>query len=999
MIKYIGILIGLLASSLSATEYFVGKKGDNLNDGKSVLTAFETIKQGISSLKPGDTLSILPGEYHEAVSTKVSGTKDLPVLIRALRKGSVLLRGDVDVLKFKKLAHKRFVYFCEFSRKVEAVNERDTLSFYRKVATINEVENYAGTYCRQGNLIYIHTTDSEPVSNHFITISVTPDFGLIFRHKNTTNVTVDGLAFTGYNIAKHGGYPGMGTKWGLYFVSARDCVIRNCTAFLNGGGMAMTRPVNSLIENNLSFANGSRFSGPGGNIICWGGTDTIQKNNIAYASPKNGIRFYSHGISNCVLQDNIAWDNKYGDMWIKGANKKNNKGIGNVALGGYHVKNSTGCIFLYNGYEENAVDNIQLSKMPDLNMKTFFASADNLDFRKRDNKNVRYGIAGLDQGQTVYLGKDISANLVPKHSNQTISSRYNQQVKVVGDIILENLNNLTLRSLKAKNILIKNCKQITIENCSAVKIDIVNSTGLNIEHNQAEYINVVKSSDIELTSNVIVKKLSRDRFSARRMWSCYNSTRPLKGQGKWGSNTGIFYRTLKAQPKPRIIGPFVHSLSATTVDIQWWTNIAGTTTELAYGETADCPNKIKNMYYGSTFHTVSVTGLKPGKTYFFKVASRAPVMEYHSNIELGKLDLKKKRIASESGISTFRTLAKDAKAKIYYVAAAGSDEQDGLSINRAWKTISHAAGKVRPGDTVIVGEGKYSETIFLKSSGDKGRQIKFVAAKGKRVVLDGLGQSLLCSFLLMNKSNIRIEGFLLKDFSEKPPGGFAGGLIVVGGQDVSVKRCFYDGRSKTYTPPFIFASGVKKLSLNNCVWTRAFHGTSFWRCPDLLIENCVFYINQIGSVGVFNKPDEKITIRNCIFLDNVPQKYRIYIVHLWNLGSLIADNNCYYMRHGDSKPLYAYLLKGKEQQPETRHLTHSQLVELTSQEKHSFFANPQLKLLKQLLTFEGDKYKTINNKSKELEYKYNPRTRKYDPISIDDFFANNPKLKNIGLTK
>jgi len=97
------IMLGLLmlSTNVSAAEYFVAKSGDDSAAGTSEAAPLATITKGISVLKPGDTLTILPGEYFEAVTTAISGTADAPITIRAQRPGTVTMRGDVEVAGFR----------------------------------------------------------------------------------------------------------------------------------------------------------------------------------------------------------------------------------------------------------------------------------------------------------------------------------------------------------------------------------------------------------------------------------------------------------------------------------------------------------------------------------------------------------------------------------------------------------------------------------------------------------------------------------------------------------------------------------------------------------------------------------------------------------------------------------------------------------------------------------------------------------------------------------
>ena len=64
------------------------------------------------------------------------------------------------------------------------------------------------------------------------------------------------------------------------------------------------------------------------------------------------------------------------------------------------------------------------------------------------------------------------------------------------------------------------------------------------------------------------------------------------------------------------------------------------------------------------------------------------------------------------------------------------DEGDG-SREHPWKTIAKAAEKVGPGDTVMIRDGIYRETVVVKTSGTAQSPIIFEAAPGAHVVLTG----------------------------------------------------------------------------------------------------------------------------------------------------------------------------------------------------------------------------------------------------------------------
>jgi hypothetical protein len=72
----------------------------------------------------------------------------------------------------------------------------------------------------------------------------------------------------------------------------------------------------------------------------------------------------------------------------------------------------------------------------------------------------------------------------------------------------------------------------------------------------------------------------------------------------------------------------------------------------------------------------------------------------------------------------------------YHVAPDGDDEGPG-SADRPFRTIQQAARAAGPGDLCHVHAGVYKETVELTRSGRPGEPIRFAAAPGQRVLLDG----------------------------------------------------------------------------------------------------------------------------------------------------------------------------------------------------------------------------------------------------------------------
>ena len=101
------------------------------------------------------------------------------------------------------------------------------------------------------------------------------------------------------------------------------------------------------------------------------------------------------------------------------------------------------------------------------------------------------------------------------------------------------------------------------------------------------------------------------------------------------------------------------------------------------------------------------------------------------------------------------TPASGAFAASYYVSPSGNDGNNGSSQAEAWRTISHAARSLLPGDVVYVYDGDYqSEFVQIELTGTSSNPIRFQAAPGAAPIVSG--------FRLRNAGWIEISGFRVK---------------------------------------------------------------------------------------------------------------------------------------------------------------------------------------------------------------------------------------------
>jgi len=94
------------------------------------------------------------------------------------------------------------------------------------------------------------------------------------------------------------------------------------------------------------------------------------------------------------------------------------------------------------------------------------------------------------------------------------------------------------------------------------------------------------------------------------------------------------------------------------------------------------------------------------------------------------------RRASAGALTLLGVFAIPARAATYYVATSGSDNAAG-SQAAPWKTVQKAANTAAAGDTVIVGDGTYKESVTFSRSGTSSSPITFKKAVGATPIVDG----------------------------------------------------------------------------------------------------------------------------------------------------------------------------------------------------------------------------------------------------------------------
>ena len=367
----------------------------------------------------------------------------------------------------------------------------------------------------------------------------------------------------------------------------------------------------------------------------------------------------------------------------------------------------------------------------------------------------------------------------------------------------------------------------------------------------------------------------------------------------------------------RLVGPFVHSVTDTTANVEWWTSLPAEV-ELRWGNTPECTNK--SQVTQTSFCTHSMIGLKPGTTYYVRVGPH--------RLFSGADAAHRYRLPDrEPAVVRFTTAPRPAAPATRYVSTHGSDENDGSTLRTAWRTLQHAADSVRPGDTVLIGGGAYPGTVYFRVTGSTDKPITFKAIPGEKVTIDGLAERLTAGFVLYGKSGYRFDSLYFDGFAGIPDntaGAECGALLVRGGRDLQVTRCHFSGG----WGPGLVARNCPGILVRNCVFMHSMSSTSFAACPDLRVENNAFVSPLIHHILVHAHAGESYTVRNNLFAENTRGKAHIPFASIGRSES----NNCFYTRWApqDRKVMGSY--PGSLTLPEYR---------AAVRKTDSFAANPQ----------------------------------------------------------
>lgn len=902
------ILACLVMALPGATAVFhVSPDGDDRLDGTSPTTAFASIQRGVDALKPGDTLLIGPGEYRESVRRQGLGSDETVTVIRAKEPGTVVLRGDVPAPSFRRVHGYRYIYVTDFPGEttIHTINERDTLEVLQAQANLPQLDFTPGSFWhdRRAGLLYLSSSDLAPVPEHQYSFSIGDGHGLYLEE--ATRVTVEGLVVTGFNgSAMRDRREGtMGAVYGIFLQNCRQVTVRDSDASFNGCGIGMhsggDEDGRNVIECCRAWANATAFCwGDPGGITVHGqgrGNWELVRDCIAFANRTYGINMYSgarpRGIDEArrnLFIDCLAWDSGIADFKIKTGTDSSHRMIRCVGPGLWSVQNIDQSLVGKQNKEVGA-DSIHLATVEDLDPLAEFADPLNLDYRLQATSRFR-GAAPTSGDLGPFPYQETVFYVRPDGDDAAAGTSVAQAWQTLGRALRERQAGDTLYLIGGAYALPDRLElpPVTIAGRGDDKVVLTGETEILGE---APVWKRVQFRDQSLL-------VSRDHADLARR---HERTR-------------------------RLAGPFVHSVTATTANLQWWVSVSAEY-EIAWGETLLLENREDRD--SSMSGSFSLTGLKPGRDYYFRVSSQTPMERVGSDDWINGVTIR------------FRTTKEAASPRDLYVAPDGDDGATGTSRESAWRTVQQAAHQVRPGDTVWLAGGTYAESVHLRVTGAPGRPITFRALPGQKVVLDGLERQLTYAFMGHNLDHLRFDALYFRGFQHISPyvpyayriRGNNGAISLYHCDDIQVTRCFLDGRGQGYSPGLLQAVHCADVVVRNCAMTNAMgNGLAITGdTPCLRVEHCVYLRNLISQSHLhpyrwLPKEDRGLFAYN-IVTDAIPTKVFARLFH--HDATVREHTNCIYSRISPDErswsefteyTLAEYLADLPEQEPQDRSL-------------------------------------------------------------------------------
>lgn len=867
----------LLGVQLSAAEYFMSPQGND--GGRGTREApFKTIAGASKALKPGDTLTLLAGEYPpEKEKIAIKG----PVTIQGEHRNLSVITawGDAGPLKWRPVSGRRFVYEADCDREIVGVTELDTRQILQRGPGINDMDQFRRTFfCdRENGKIYVHASDGKSPESHQLKYTV--HSGHLWVIDGAGELTVRNLTFcgSGHRIPRLSALASA-----IRTFNTNKLVIEQCSFEFNSGGVNITnRCRNTIVRDSFFRRNISEGYSEMAQLFFGSGCrDSLAENNLIIDGTTHGLRFYS-GAENVTARGNIIVGERMG-LYYK-ASKGERLAERNVVVecDSFNYSDLVGrpVTDLYNTFEhpshiyDRNESNLIFNRS---RQDPKFCAPDIYDFRLRPDSpfvgkgaypepapvvyaspgQLEKALGELKPGMTLYLNPgEYPEKLVLKMKGPvTVSgTRQDLSVDLKGGIELADCGDVTVQYLKT----------------AALKID--------------------SGKNIELKRVLIQGGFSAAETDGLKVWRCtFDGEKNFRqvSNREIILSTGIEndFRTANQPVTPGALDYPVKEIEPAVEDVEiealyptlatiswvtpnqqsdewrvrdaWWTS-RPMMAVLEYGETPDCKQQYHSI--GEIFHNVNLSGLKPNTKYYYRI--RIPAGTHVMQLSGRVVPENRPGYPGEllTKVQSFTTPEKLAlNPQTHHV-----------------NSIAEANRIARPGDTVIIAPGAYAETLRPAVSGLPGYPITFRAEKAGSVILDGSGHLRPGGAYIDGCEYINISGLVFQNFGNKPfsnRGGMEyGQLQLVNSRHITVQDNVFSGYGNYQY--LVTLKNTADIGIRNNLFCDGVAGITGGYVGNLEVMNNTFYAPNIRNFQIASiRQGSKVTVRNNLFIGQIRQK-------------------------------------------------------------------------------------------------------------------------------
>jgi parallel beta-helix repeat protein len=305
------IITSITTLRAGATTYYVSVSGSDTNDGKVLSRPYRTIKKGLRSLIPGDTLLIKSGIYNETLHSGStywpSGTSwTSPIKVSVYPGDSVTLKG---VIGFE--GPVPYKYIIVDGLIIDAINDK---------GSPGAVSILDGSHHIRFQNCHIKNSYINGVMIGWGSRLKSSDYNEFINCKISNSGRKGGTQVNGINYPGPDTSPGFGRGHGLYIENSYN-LIKNCKIFSNGefgikfyyGNYASGLKSNyNVIRESTLYQNGqntTRYGHPiGGGILLATGTENKAINNLVYNHSSihlAGIETGYHSVNSKIYNNTI----------------------------------------------------------------------------------------------------------------------------------------------------------------------------------------------------------------------------------------------------------------------------------------------------------------------------------------------------------------------------------------------------------------------------------------------------------------------------------------------------------------------------------------------------------------------------------------------------------------------------------------------------------------------------------------------------------------------